>query len=212
MSKNEKKIDYFKWRDRKKLPVSIDIRLLESDDYDKGFIELLPILLNRDISVIRRSIGSKEKFTSRVDKMNGSFNINVIEHFGEIIATCSMILEYKRGVDTTQYLIGQDHKYLLPPSPPGEWNNKMVGFGDTAIVHPGYRRQGIARALWQYSIEEVGRKSGCYKIVADSPYRELLISEGFTDEHNITGDDYELMTSHGKFGYWHRYLHRNLNK
>ena len=105
MSKNEKKIDYFKWRDRKKLPVSIDIRLLESDDYDKGFIELLPILLNRDISVIRRSIGSKEKFTSRVDKMNGSFNINVIEHFGEIIATCSMILEYKRGVDTTQYLI-----------------------------------------------------------------------------------------------------------
>ena len=135
MSKNEKKIDYFKWRDRKKLPVSIDIRLLESDDYDKGFIELLPILLNRDISVIRRSIGSKEKFTSRVDKMNGSFNINVIEHFGEIIATCSMILEYKRGVGTTQYLMGQDHKYLLPPSPPGEWNNKMVGFGDVKNVY-----------------------------------------------------------------------------
>ncbi len=170
---------------------SVDIRLLEADDYDKGFIELLALMNDEyhDISVIERAIGSKEDFTSRVDKMNGNFNINVIEYSGKIIATCTAIFEYKRHCSTLQHLMGKDHSYLSDSTFDGEWDTKTVAFGDTTIVDIDYRRQGCAKELWTHNLE-LARERKCYKCIANFPYSSLLDSFGFKETYNLPNDEY----------------------
>ncbi len=170
---------------------SVDIRLLEADDYDKGFIELLALMNDEyhDISVIERAIGSKEDFTSRVDKMNGNFNINVIEYSGKIIATCTVIFEYQRHCSTLQHLMGKDHSYLSDSTFDGEWDTKTVGFGESTIVDIDYRRQGCAKELYAHNIE-VARERKCYKTMANFPYSSLLDSFGFKETYNLPNDEY----------------------
>ena len=170
---------------------SVDIRLLEADDYDKGFIELMSLMNeeHHDLSVIERAIGSKEDFTSRVDKMNGNFNISVIEYDGKIIATCTIIFEYQRHCSTLQHLMGKDHSFLSDSTFDGEWDTKTVGFGESMIVDLDYRRQGLSKELYAHNIE-LTRKRKCYKIIANSQYPAHLENFGFKETYNLPNDEY----------------------
>jgi len=110
------------------------IRKLNKNDYDKYLI-----LINQ----FRHTIFSKEQYENILDKIENNSSIWVIEHHDKLIATTTIIYEYKfiRNIVKLAHI-------------------------EDVCVDENYRNKGIGNLLINHVVNE-SEKAGCYKITLD---------------------------------------------
>ena len=113
-------------------------RLLQSSDFNKGFLELLGQLTTvGDIS--------KEAFIKRLAEIskNSLHKIFVLERDNKIISCATLIVE---------------NKFIHSCG--------RVGHVEDVVVHSGYRSMQLGKIMINYLSKEA-EKMGCYKIILD---------------------------------------------
>ena len=118
------------------------VRMLQRDDYDKGYCQLLSQLTVADFT--------KEQFEDRFDQMEVVKGIQptfiyVAEHIpsGTVVASASCAVELK-----FIHSIGK------------------VGHIEDVVTDCNHRRNGLAMRILK-ELEECARNFGCYKIILD---------------------------------------------
>lgn len=117
----------------------MEIRLLQPEDFAKGFLETLSNL--SDVGA-----PNQRKFEAiwRELFFNPCYRVFVAEANGQIVGTITLLIEQK--------FIHAGGK---------------VGHIEDVAVRKGWERKGIGRALVKRAVEEA-RKRGCYKVILNS--------------------------------------------
>ena len=110
------------------------IRKLNKNDYDK-YLTL--------INQFRNTIFSKEQYENILDKIENNSSIWVIQHYDKLIATTTIIYEYKfiRNIVKLAHI-------------------------EDVCVDENYRNKGIGNLLINHVVNEA-EKEQCYKITLD---------------------------------------------
>lgn len=115
-----------------------NFRLIRADDYNKGYIELLSQLT---------TVGeiSKDRFVLQLELVKKSIghNIYVLEHNNKIIATGTLLIEFK----------------IIH-------NCSSVSHIEDIVVDKNYRGQNIGKKLIEHLIY-ISKLNKCYKILLD---------------------------------------------
>lgn len=114
------------------------LRELESEDYNKGYLELLETLTTVDKNHITYEI-----FDNFVKKLNNDHLVYVIEHMGKIIATGTILIEHK----------------LIHSC-------KNVGHIEDIVVLPSYKGKQLGSFIVK-SLVEYAKNENCYKVILD---------------------------------------------
>ena len=120
-------------------------RLIEKDDFNKGYIELLQEFANFKTPI------TESYFTSYIEKTHNFVRIYVIED------------------KTTNKIIGAGSLFILPKLHIGV--NK-IGTIEDIIVNTDYRGKGLGKLLVN-KLAEVGKDMNCYKVMLNcKPHTE----------------------------------------
>ena len=135
----------------------IEIREIEEDDLEKGFLETLDFL--RNASGLDKN---KAKEILKKIKQNPNHIIHVAELDGNIVGSATLLIEQKfihRG--------------------------GLVGHIEDVVVKEGFERRQIGRLIIESLLEE-SRKRGCYKTILDckDDVKEFYQKIGFNHESN----------------------------
>ena len=112
------------------------IRKVEINDYNKNHLELY-----KNLSVIEPQKISFNQYVKFIDNLNNNHNIFVIEYNNKIIASITLLIEYK--------LI---HNF-----------GKVCHIEDV-VVSKEYQKQGLGKKLIEFAIN-FSKKNDCYKII-----------------------------------------------
>jgi len=117
----------------------MSIRLLENNDYYKGYLELLGQLTPTHNATF-------SEFCDRLNKMkihNPNADIYVIEYNDKIVATGKILIEMKMHNNFTN-----------------------MGHIEDVVVDSGVRGKGFGKMLMEH-LQNCGKNEGCYKIILD---------------------------------------------
>ncbi len=131
------------------------IRKLDPSDYYKGYLDLLS-----QLSPTTNNI-SQQEFYQQFSKLQDNTHIFIIEHNNKIVASSTLIIEYK--------FIHQ---------------LKNVGHIEDVIVDEQYRGKGLSQKLMDHMIEYC-KDNECYKIILDcsEEYQKFYEKFGFNKKN-----------------------------
>lgn len=126
------------------------IRLLQKEDFDKGFLETL-----RDLTVVGEI--SRQRFNQRLREvaLNPDHYIYVAERDGRVVGSATLLIERK--------FIHQCGS---------------IGHIEDVVTNKDYRGQGVSSILIRRLLEKA-KAFGCYKVILDCPKRLLAFYERF---------------------------------
>jgi len=131
-------------------------RLLEETDYEKGFPHILTHLT---------ILGdyTKDKFLQYFSQQSPNKEIWVYESNGTILATASVLYEFK-------------------------WSRggSMVAHIEDVVVHPSLQGQGLGKKLMIFLIKQIEENKKVYKIILDCNDSNITFYEkcGFVKKEN----------------------------
>jgi len=113
------------------------MRLLQKNDYDKGYCELLSELTKSTENI------SREKFVAILQSLGNQQQIWVLEDDGKIICTMTLLLEPKLIHHGSNVLHIED-----------------------VIVHPEHQKKGLGKMM-MHKAKQIAMENNCYKIILD---------------------------------------------
>ena len=132
--------------------MNINYRLLQKDDYYKGFFDVINYFTKNKIKI------NFEDFKNQYDKIiNQNSIVYIAEHENKIIGTSKLIIEYKFHNNLTK-----------------------MGHIEDVVVDEKYRGNNIGKKLVLLLVDEA-RKQNCYKIslCSSKKNKEFYIKCGF---------------------------------
>lgn len=132
--------------------MNINYRLLEKEDYYKGFLNVINYFTKN------KKLVSYENFSKHYNKIiNQNSIIYVAEHENKIIGTAKLFIEYK-------------------------FNNNLTKMGhiEDVVIEEKYRGNGIGKKLIIILLEEA-KKKNCYKVslCSSQKNKDFYIKCGF---------------------------------
>lgn len=113
------------------------MRLVQNNDYEKGYCELLSVLTKTSESI------SKDKFLATLQCLGNQQQIWVFEEDGMIICTMTILMEPKLIHDGSSVLHIED-----------------------VIVHPKHQKKGLGKMMMN-TAKQIAMENNCYKIILD---------------------------------------------
>jgi len=113
------------------------MRLLQDNDYEKGYCELLSVLTKTCENI------SKDKFETILQCLGNQQQIWVLEEAGKIICTMTLLMEPK----------------LIH-------NGSNVLHIEDVIVHPDHQKKGLGKMMMD-TAKQIAIENNCYKIILD---------------------------------------------
>jgi glucosamine-phosphate N-acetyltransferase len=113
------------------------MRLLQDNDYEKGYSDLLAVLTKTSENI------SKEKFETILQCLGNQQQIWVLEEAGKIICTMTLLMEPK----------------LIH-------NGSSVLHIEDVIVHPDHQKKGLGKMMMD-AAKQIAIENKCYKIILD---------------------------------------------
>ena len=135
----------------------MEFRLLQLDDYYKGFLQLLEQLTTVDANNI-----SFEEFKNQYNKMQSTVYVIYDTQNDTIIGTGSLLIE---------------HKFI----------HKLgsVGHIEDIVIDKNYRNNGLGKKIIDTLIN-IAKNNGCYKVILDCDIKNTTYYEhiGFLNKGN----------------------------